>query len=189
MRILVVEDDYLLAQSLCLEIDAHGDEVIGPFSAVPDALDHLEQAQAAILDVELRGRTSFTLADRLERWQVPFVFLTGHDKEVVPPRFARSCVFTKPSLGSLLLGDLHERRRLRRPVRKAVNDPEMVVREMMVLARRQMPDAGSADRLVEAALLRTIAETADQRLEGDIRGRLFAAMEEEFRQRGRSLLQ
>lgn len=187
MRILVVEDDYLQAHALGLDIAASGDEMVGPFSTVQEAMGHLHHAQGAILDVELRGETSFGLADRLGQRQVPFVFLTGHGAEMVPGRFARSRVYTKPSSGSLLVGGLRQQQLIRPPV---PSDVELldVVREMMMLARLQLPDDDAAERLVEGTLLRAIAETINQPLMDDARERLLAMMREEYRMRGRNLL-
>lgn len=187
MRILVVEDDYLLAHALGLEIAASGDELVGPFTSVQEAAGQLDHAEGAILDVELRGETSFDLADMLGKRQVPFVFLTGHDVDVVPNRFGRSRVYTKPSPGSLLLGGLRQQKLIRPP---APTDMELleVVREMMMLARLQLPDAESAERLVEGTLVRAIGETLHQPLGGDARERLMSLMREEYRARGRNLL-
>ena len=187
MRILVVEDDWLLAHALGLEIAASGDEMIGPFARVRDASGLLHEVEAAILDVDLRGETSFDLADMLGRRQVPFVFLTGHDADVVPDRFGRSRVYTKPSPGSLLLEGLRRQRLIRPPVPTDIELLE-IVREMMMLARRQLPDAESAERLVEGTLLRAIGETLDNPLGSDARARLLRLMHEEFRARGRNLL-
>jgi DNA-binding response OmpR family regulator len=67
-RILVVEDEYLLADELALELEERGAVVLGPVPTVARALDLLTAEAAldgAILDVNLAGEPAFPVADRL----------------------------------------------------------------------------------------------------------------------------
>ena len=89
LRILVVMGDYLLASKLARDIIAAGDVVVGPFADVHEAISQVGLVQAAILDVKVKGETSFEVADSLFRNDVPFVFLTGYDGEIIPTRFQR----------------------------------------------------------------------------------------------------
>lgn len=67
-RILVVEDDYLLAESLNDLLVEAGINVVGPVGSVPDALSLVASGQAidgALLDVNVRGQAVFPVADAL----------------------------------------------------------------------------------------------------------------------------
>jgi hypothetical protein len=65
---------------------------------------------------------------------------------------------------------------------------EAVVRDMIRQSRTIMPDLTSADRLVEAVLLRAIAESKGGQFQGDIRPRLMGMLTEEHRLNGRRFL-
>lgn len=187
LHILVVEDDFFAADKLSREIRAGGDTVVGPFADVHDAIHRVGLVQAAILDVRVQDETSFQVADSLVHHGIPFVFLTGYDPQAVPARFSRRHVYTKPSHAAPLLHDLHEQHRALVP--QDIDSIEGAVIEMIRRSRAVMPDEPSADRLVEAALLRAIAETTRNRIEGDVHTRLLELLEDEYSQRGRLHLQ
>jgi len=111
-RILVVEDEYLLADDLAQELRDAGAEVLGPVATVGDAQTIIgsgEQVDAAVLDVNLRGEMVFPLADELTARRVPFAFITGYDSTTLPPRFADTPRFAKPinvALIKTLIGPL-----------------------------------------------------------------------------------
>ena len=78
-RILVVEDDPLIAMSLACTLSDAGAEVIGPAHTVAQALDLIDGSapDAAILDYRLENETSAPVAKRLGESQVPFLFYTS----------------------------------------------------------------------------------------------------------------
>jgi CheY-like chemotaxis protein len=81
-RVLIVEDDYFLAQSMQSAFAKLGAEVIGPVPTVDAALDLIDESQtldAAVLDLNLRGRMAYPIADALRSRGIPFVFATGYD--------------------------------------------------------------------------------------------------------------
>lgn len=89
-HILIVEDEYLLADELRLELSDEGAVVVGMTSTVDEALELLEaedRLDGAILDVNLGGEPVFPVADRLIERSVPFLFTTGYDASIIPPRF------------------------------------------------------------------------------------------------------
>lgn len=98
-RILVVEDEYLLADELAMVLADEGATVIGPVPTVADALA-LMDAQAvlegAVLDLNLGGESAFPIADALIRRGVPVVFTTGYDAGAIPDRFAQVPRCEKP---------------------------------------------------------------------------------------------
>lgn len=91
LRVLVVEDEYVLAQSLQHELEARGAEVMGPVPSVATAMALLSAGpppDAAILDINLGGEMAFPVADVLRAQGVPFVFATGFDAWSIPQAYA-----------------------------------------------------------------------------------------------------
>ena len=186
LRILVVEDDYLLASKLARDIIAAGDVVVGPFTDVHEAISRVGLVQAAILGVNVGGEATFDVADSLLRNEVPFVFMIGCGSEVIPKRFQRQHIYAKPSHVAPMLQDLHmQHRNIGSPDHDSL---EAIVLDMIHRSCTIMPDRASADRLVETVLLRAIAETKEGRFQGDIRPLLMDMLAEEHRLHGRRFL-
>ena len=98
-HILVVEDEYFIAEDLSRSFASFGAEVVGPVATIEDALDLLDgdnPIDGAVLDINLRGRHSYPVADRLIASGVPFVFLTGYDADVIPSQYAKVGRCEKP---------------------------------------------------------------------------------------------
>ncbi len=90
-RIMVVEDDYMIASELCSKLKTLGATVHGPAGSVKQALALLEpstELDAAVLDINLHGELVYPVADALKQRGVPFVFTTGYELWVVPPAYA-----------------------------------------------------------------------------------------------------
>ncbi|MCQ8239371.1 response regulator [Rhizosaccharibacter radicis] len=90
-RILVVEDDFLTVEALSDALRAEGFEVIGPVGNVERALQLVDATPAidgAVVDVNLRGKMSFTVIDALQARHVPVALMTGYDRSALPPRYA-----------------------------------------------------------------------------------------------------
>ena len=105
-RVLVVEDDFLLAEDLRFELEAEGAEVLGPAPSVPRALAILSQApppDAAVLDMNLGGQMVSPVADALLDRGVRFVFVTGYSRSVLPAAYGRIACLPKPLDLPLLL--------------------------------------------------------------------------------------
>jgi DNA-binding response OmpR family regulator len=88
--ILLAEDEYLLADDLARDLVEHGLTVLGPVATLDAALAAVaeQRPDLAVLDINLRGRSVFPLADLLQARQVPFIFATGYDVDAIPDRFA-----------------------------------------------------------------------------------------------------
>jgi two-component sensor histidine kinase/two-component SAPR family response regulator len=96
-KVLLVEDEPLVAMMMTQMIADLGGEVIGPFGTLGEALDGLPDAiDAALLDVNVGGEFVYPLADRLAARGTPITFLTGYDSRSIDTRFAGSSVLTKP---------------------------------------------------------------------------------------------
>jgi CheY-like chemotaxis protein len=99
LRILVVEDNLLIAEVICDMLGEYGCEVLGP---APDlargmALVDQDRPQGALLDINLGGTFSFPLAGMLEERGVPYVFITGYDEGALfPPEFRNVRRISKP---------------------------------------------------------------------------------------------
>ena len=98
-RLLIVEDEFLLAEDVACEMKARGAHVIGPAANVQAALSLIAEAgriDGAILDLNLQGQMAFPVADALIDRGVPFVFATGYDRSAIPPRYAAVVRCEKP---------------------------------------------------------------------------------------------
>jgi len=96
--ILLVEDEELVALELTAELSRLGWAVVGPAATLSEAQALLSRrVDAAVLDVNLRGRPIYPVAEQLEKLQIPFVFCTGY--EIVDPegRFPEVPVIRKPA--------------------------------------------------------------------------------------------
>ena len=96
--ILLVEDEFLIAMDLKMQLEGKGYLVRGPAASVEDGLAILDKDTvcAAILDMNLRGSTSFPIAERLAKAGTPFMFLSGNDIHQLMEQFAGRTVLTKP---------------------------------------------------------------------------------------------
>jgi DNA-binding response OmpR family regulator len=91
-KILVVEDNYLLAEVVCDFIVECGMEPIGPASGLETGLVYAREAplDGAILDVNLDDRFCFPICAVLTERNVPFAFLTGYSHLSIIPQAYRS---------------------------------------------------------------------------------------------------
>jgi PAS domain S-box-containing protein len=97
-RVMIVEDEALVAM---VESDALlelGYAVVGPFSKPADALAAVRggDVAAAILDINLNGTLVYPVADELAARGIPFIFVTGYGTESVTERFSNVPVLQKP---------------------------------------------------------------------------------------------
>ena len=73
MRILIVEDEYLIADDVARYLERRGAVILGPVPSIEQAERHASYADAAILDVKLNGKLVFPFADELLKRGIPFV--------------------------------------------------------------------------------------------------------------------
>jgi CheY-like chemotaxis protein len=152
-RVLVVEDNLCSATEITDALEAVHAVVVGPCADLDDAELLSLHSELAILDIDIRGRESFALADRLLLLDVPYVFFTSHNRDRIPSRFAEIDVITRPT--SLIVALQQLGFRSREVETPAVVDLIPVLRQR---ARTVLPDPLAADRLVQRTLQMAIEQ-------------------------------
>ena len=114
LRVLVVEDEYFIADDISRTLTRHGVEVVGPVPTVREAqaLVSSQPLDLAVLDINLRGELVYPLVPELSRRGVPMIFATGYDTGAIPADYGAIPAWSKPfdydALATMLPG-------LRRP--------------------------------------------------------------------------
>lgn len=98
MRVLIVEDEYYMADDLAHALEASGARPVGPFGSVPQALRAIEQdgIDAAVLDLNLHGLRSDELAKQLNDARVPILIVSGYSEEALRPDLRHLTRLEKP---------------------------------------------------------------------------------------------
>jgi CheY-like chemotaxis protein len=98
-RILVAEDEALIAIGIESMLLGFGCEVVGPVSEVREILQVVESERldGALLDVNLRGRQVFDILPEVLRHKVPVMLTSGYDDATLfPPAFRELPRISKP---------------------------------------------------------------------------------------------
>jgi FixJ family two-component response regulator len=98
LSVLVLEDEYILADDAKRVLLRAGAEVIGPFGTAGEALAAVKRRRphCALLDVDLGSGPDFEPARALKKHGVPLVFFTGYDMAVVPADLRKERFVEKP---------------------------------------------------------------------------------------------
>jgi CheY-like chemotaxis protein len=96
VRVLIVEDEIVVALFLEDLLTEFGYEVAGVASQLDDAMARAPDYDVAVLDVHLNGRNVFDFADALAARGTPFVFATGYGERGIPERHRARPVLQKP---------------------------------------------------------------------------------------------
>jgi DNA-binding response OmpR family regulator len=107
-RVLLVEDELLVAMLIEPALQQEGWVVLGPLVRLASALEaaRSEVIDAAILDMDLAGEDTRPVADALEARGIPFLFLTGYGADGLPPDKPHWRALGKPFRLDALLGTL-----------------------------------------------------------------------------------
>jgi|SRR5271157_2711538 len=100
LRILVVEDNALLAMTVDSILRSAGADVAGPVGTLSEAaqLASGETLSGAILDIKLNTEEVWPVARILVDRGVPFVFCSGHfDRDILPDEWSEYPILTKPT--------------------------------------------------------------------------------------------
>ncbi len=108
LRVLIVEDEVLVALDLSQELEILGADVVGVASTLADAQSAARRTDIdlAILDGNLRGERVDSVADMLTERGVPFFFLSGYGSEHLPAQFRSLPVVQKPFSSKVLRSTL-----------------------------------------------------------------------------------
>ncbi|QQE12861.1 response regulator [Planctomycetota bacterium] len=99
LSLIIVEDDFVVAQSLSDLLEAFGAAFVDMASNIDQALKKIDQRSfnAAVLDVNLLGGNVEPVALKLEEIGVPFLFVTGYaSRDMLPPELQKHPVLLKP---------------------------------------------------------------------------------------------
>jgi PAS domain S-box len=110
-RLLIVEDETLVALELSRAMTDSGWDVIGPASTLEEAFRLLsggDPPDAAVLDVNLHGEMVYPLADLLESRGIPFLFCSGYELLNHGNRYRHSPVVRKPTSFAILMAELRK---------------------------------------------------------------------------------
>lgn len=104
-RVLVAEDESFIARDISRALRALSAEVIGPVPSRRDVqaiLSTEEHIDAAILDINLGGEMVFAVLNALATRNIPVVFATGYDQDVIPLEYQHIPRWQKPFEASAL---------------------------------------------------------------------------------------
>ena len=109
-RVLVVEDEAIIAIDMAAALEDAGFSVIGPVGSVFEAMQLLDEkpCDCAVLDINLAGETSAPVASRLLADGIPFVTVSGNTPESTGDEFSQSPFLSKPIITSKLLAKLDQ---------------------------------------------------------------------------------
>ncbi|MEZ0497416.1 response regulator [Sphingomonas sp. IW22] len=108
-RILVVEDEFMVAHDLQLELEEAGAVILGPEASIRGALKRIDdesRIDAVVLDINLEGKLSFVVADAMKAKQIPFIFASGYEDEALSSRYPNVINCRKPFVTRDLLESL-----------------------------------------------------------------------------------
>jgi CheY-like chemotaxis protein len=97
-RVLIVEDEAMIALLVEDMVYDFGSEVVGPAARSEEALHLAQHAElnAAILDINVGGSVVFPVADVLQERKIPIIFATGYGSTGLPTRFRDAPTLPKP---------------------------------------------------------------------------------------------
>lgn len=188
-RVLIVEDEYLLARDLSRYFESLGAIVLGPVSNLDAASQEVAQADAAVLDVFLNGQTVFPIADELLRLGTPFVFYTGRSDIMIPLRFQHAGRLSKPFIEFKILDELFPTLADDDPDEASANEIFAALPKLTLAALVLMEDEGSASRLIALTMTRALMPPCRKYEYASTEAWLTGLLEETHRLSGRYLLQ
>jgi len=110
IRVLVVEDEALIAIDIAQHLIDAGFRVVGPATSVAKALELIAKngCDVAVLDFNLRSETAEPIAHELQGRGTPFIFLSGISRERLPASIGNATLLAKPAHSAMLVAALHQ---------------------------------------------------------------------------------
>jgi DNA-binding response OmpR family regulator len=95
---LIIEDEPLIGLDFVAALEEAKAVVDGPISTIEDACDLIERSSfdGALLDANLHGHPVDEIAAALSRRNVPFAFVTGHNRDGLPEAYKTAQIVSKP---------------------------------------------------------------------------------------------
>ncbi|MBL8659232.1 MAG: response regulator [Rhodospirillales bacterium] len=105
LRVLIVEDEFMIAMAVEAVVTDAGGVVVDMAATLEQALQLARSAEldAALLDINLNGKASFEVAETLAARGIPYAFVTGYGKQMVPQAYASVPLLMKPYARSELV--------------------------------------------------------------------------------------
>lgn len=108
LRVLILEDEFFLADDLARALREAGAQPVGPASTVKQAEELLsrERVDAAILDLNLHGEMASDFVERLAATELPCLIISGYAADAVPQSVSHVPRLEKPVSPSLVIDSL-----------------------------------------------------------------------------------
>lgn len=109
-RVLLVEDQWLIAMDIAGQLEDGGYEIVGPASTLQNALALIEKERidVGLLDVDLGGELSYPAAAAMNARGIAFAFLSGNTSAELDPAFRNQRLLSKPVGPQALIDALRE---------------------------------------------------------------------------------
>jgi DNA-binding response OmpR family regulator len=109
-RVLIVEDEAMIAGLIQSILSAAGWSVVGPVATLERALETIERERldAALLDIRINGHDAYAMADVLTGRRIPFIFVSGFTRKQMPPGYRDCAYIAKPFTPDAILALLEE---------------------------------------------------------------------------------
>jgi CheY-like chemotaxis protein len=104
-RILLVEDEFLVAEEMREEVGDLGHDVIGPIASIEEAVEAIRahpDIAGALVDINLNGVWAYPVADELMERKIPFAFTTGYDDAAIAAEYRDVPRINKPVPAAML---------------------------------------------------------------------------------------
>jgi DNA-binding response OmpR family regulator len=110
IRVLVVEDEAIIAIDIAEQLSRAGFQVVGPAPSVAKALKLIADVgcDVAVLDLNLRAETAEPIARELRSQRTPFLLLSAVSKDQLPPGLVGEVLLPKPSQANVLVAALRK---------------------------------------------------------------------------------
>ena len=97
-RVLVVEDEALIASLIESVLGDAGFSVVGPIATIASALATIERERldVAVLDIRIHDSQAYAIADALAARGIPFLFVSGFARKDMPPNYRHYAYIPKP---------------------------------------------------------------------------------------------
>lgn len=105
-RVIVIEDEWLLARQLAGAFQRAGAEVVGMAPTIDRALNLIESSgtlDAAVVDLNLKGSFAVPVAEALEQRGVPYIWATAHDSKEIPQKYRGRTLCKKPATAAEII--------------------------------------------------------------------------------------